>query len=102
MADIMEMMAHGQRNLEPTLAIILVLVNPGVKAYDRFTNERAPKFLVNPDPTKVGAWIRKIEKIFTIICCLEVDKVAFATLKLEGEVDHWWSMQKRAFSIVED
>ncbi|GMH05045.1 hypothetical protein Nepgr_006885 [Nepenthes gracilis] len=50
--------------------------------YDRFTNERVPEFLGEPDPLKADTWIQRLKKVFTVIKCPAEDMVLYATHKL--------------------
>ncbi|RVW78155.1 hypothetical protein CK203_049707 [Vitis vinifera] len=51
------------------------------------------------NPTKVEAWIMKIEKFFDVIDYSEEQKASYAAFMLDKEANHWWRMTKR---LLED
>ncbi|GMH17740.1 hypothetical protein Nepgr_019581 [Nepenthes gracilis] len=85
----------------PPPAIAPVPIPHERSVYDRFTNERIPEFLGNPDPLKAEVWIQRLKKVFAVIKCPAGDMVLYATHKLAGEAHHWWEMQKRIFNMPE-
>ena len=46
---------------------------------EQFWKIGPPSFLGNPDPTEAETWIMKMEKIFDVVGCTEVQKVSFAS-----------------------
>lgn len=44
----------------------------------------------------------KIEKIFEVIGCDEVQKVTLATFVLKGEAEYWWTATKDVLVVEED
>ena len=64
-------------------------------SFDDFKRLGPPYFSSTPNPTKVDAWILKIEKLFEVIDCSEEQKASYATFVLDKEVDHWWRIAKR-------
>ena len=68
-------------------------------SFDDFKKLGPPYFSGTSDPTKVEAWILKIEKFFDVIDCSEEQKASYATVMLDKEVDYWWRMTKR---LLED
>ena len=63
--------------------------------FDKFLKANLPD-LSNPnDAAAAEVWLKKIEKIFTILGCTNEQKVAFAEYKLQGAVENWWGMIKR-------
>ncbi|XP_057981294.1 uncharacterized protein LOC131166736 [Malania oleifera] len=43
---------------------------------------------------RVENWIWEIEKILAILCCIDEQKVLYATFKLIGEAERWWESVK--------
>ena len=58
-------------------------------SFDDFKKLGPPYFSGTSDPTKVEAWILKIEKFFDVIDCSEEQKTSYATFMLDKEADHW-------------
>ena len=48
----------------------------------------------NYDPVVLEEWVRKIEKIFTVVEVLEEKKVNIGTYYLTGEANIWWNTVK--------
>ena len=46
---------------------------------EQFRKMGLPSVLGNPDPTEAETWIMKMEKIFDVVGCTEVQKVSFAS-----------------------
>ena len=64
-------------------------------SFDDFKKLNPPYFSGTSDPTKVEAWILKIEKFFDVIDCSEEQKASYITFMLNKKVNHWWCMTKR-------
>ncbi|RVX02879.1 Retrovirus-related Pol polyprotein from transposon 17.6 [Vitis vinifera] len=68
-------------------------------SFDDFKKLSPPYFSGATDPTKVEAWILKMEKFFGVIDCSEEQKASYAAFMLDKEADHWWRMTRR---LLED
>ena len=66
-----------------------------VRSVEQFKKMGPTPFLGGHDPLMAEAWINKIEKIFAVMNCTDVQKVSLAVFMLEGEADHWWKMVQR-------
>ncbi|GMH06273.1 hypothetical protein Nepgr_008113 [Nepenthes gracilis] len=73
----------------PTPVTTTIPVHQEMSVYDRFTNERIPEFLGEPDPLKAETWIQRLKMVFAVIKCPAGDMVLYATHKLAGEAHHW-------------
>ncbi|GMH11572.1 hypothetical protein Nepgr_013413 [Nepenthes gracilis] len=90
------------RHMAPIPATEPAPAIPTPTTYDRFTVERAPDFLKKPDLVEADIWLKRMKKIFVVIRCTNQEKVTFAVYKLEGEVDSWWGMRKRALGVPDE
>ncbi|XP_057975279.1 uncharacterized protein LOC131162690 [Malania oleifera] len=46
------------------------------------------------NPIMAENWMQEIEKILSVLHCTNEQKVRYATFKLIGEVERWWSVVK--------
>lgn len=44
------------------------------------------------DPRKANEWLELVEKIFLVMRCTKVEKVALAAYNLTGEAQWWWTL----------
>ncbi|XP_057972683.1 uncharacterized protein LOC131160793 [Malania oleifera] len=58
---------------------------------EQFTKMKHPDFLGRVDPTIAENWVHEMEKIHTVLRCTNEQKVLYATFKLIGEAERWWS-----------
>ena len=66
-----------------------------VTTFEEFKKLGPPNFPGTADPVEVEAWLRQIEKYFTVLKCSEEQKVTFAAFMLIKEADHWWQSTQR-------
>ncbi|XP_057969489.1 uncharacterized protein LOC131158639 [Malania oleifera] len=59
---------------------------------EQFTNMNPLAFLGSTYPIMVENWIEEIEKIITILCCTDEQRILYATFILRGEAKLWWSI----------
>ena len=55
---------------------------------DRFQKNNPLSFVGGYDPNGSQKWLREIEKIFRVIACLDIQKVAYATHMLVDEAEY--------------
>ncbi|XP_074351306.1 uncharacterized protein LOC141690398 [Apium graveolens] len=61
---------------------------------DQFQAVKPPEFEGSTDHTKAWAWLKEIEKAFTLVK-FEVDqKTEFSSYFLKGEANYWWESNK--------
>ena len=70
-------------------------------SFDDFKRLRLPYFSGTLDPTKMEAWIIKIEIFFDAINCFDEQKASYGAFMLDKEADHWWCMTKRRLEAQE-
>ena len=63
--------------------------------FTEFRKANWPSFRGIFDPDKADEWIKAIEKVFSILDCIDRQKVAFATYMLEVDVEFWWNGVKQ-------
>ena len=66
-----------------------------VRRVEQFKKMGPTPFLGGHDPLMAKAWINKIEKIFAVMNCTDVQMVSLTVFMLEGEADHGWKMVQR-------
>lgn len=49
-------------------------------------------FSAGIDPIKANEWLESVEKIFLVMRCTKVEKVALAAYNLTGEAQRWWTL----------
>ncbi|GKV49055.1 hypothetical protein SLEP1_g55827 [Rubroshorea leprosula] len=64
----------------------------------QFQNMNPPSFKGVPDPDVAESWVKKLEKMFKLLKCTDVQKVELAVFTLEGEADNWWTAAQDGFS----
>ena len=47
------------------------------------------------NPFEAEAWVKKMEKLFTTMGCIDDRRVTFATFMLEGKAGVWWTEEQR-------
>ena len=62
---------------------------------DHFLRLAPPYFKGESGSNAVDFWISKVEKKFSIIDCLEDEKVKLATYLLQDHAEHWWQAMIR-------
>ncbi|XP_057975322.1 uncharacterized protein LOC131162734 [Malania oleifera] len=50
-----------------------------------------PTFSGGHDPTIVGDWVEKIERILEVLHCTNKQRVLYATFQLSREAGQWWT-----------
>ncbi|XP_057960665.1 uncharacterized protein LOC131152809 [Malania oleifera] len=58
---------------------------------EKFIKMNPPAFSGGTDPAVAENWVQEMEKIFAVLQCSEEQKVLFATYRLTGEAERWWS-----------
>ena len=66
--------------------------------FSEFRKMNPPSFKGAFNPDEADEWIKEIKKIYSVLACLETQKVAFATYMLKLDVEFWW---KGAKSLME-
>lgn len=64
--------------------------NAGVRMLETFLRNHPPTFKGRYDPDGAQKWLKKVERIFRVMQCSEVQKVRFGTHMLAEEADDWW------------
>jgi len=75
------------------LARLATKSNPH-RALEQFQKLNPPAFKGEADPIQAEEWLRRIEKILTVMECNENQKVSFTSFMFQGEAEHWWDMVK--------
>ena len=58
--------------------------------FSEFKRANPPSFKRTFNPDEVDEWIKEIEKIYSVLPCLETQKVAFTTYILKLDAKLWW------------
>ncbi|XP_057969346.1 uncharacterized protein LOC131158495 [Malania oleifera] len=61
---------------------------------EKFTKMNPPAFSRGADPTIAENWMQEIEKVLTVLHCINEQRVLYATYKFIGEVERWWVATK--------
>ncbi|XP_073049525.1 uncharacterized protein [Primulina eburnea] len=60
------------------------------RALERFLRFKPPKFEGKPDAHQAESWLKKINKIFSVLNYSEKQKVNFSTYLFEEAAHNWW------------
>ena len=63
--------------------------------FAEFRKANSPSFRGVFNPDKAKEWVKTMEKVFSILTCIDHQQVAFATYKLEVDAEFWWNGMKR-------
>ena len=66
------------------------LVVPHVPSFRDFKAVGPPEFYGTAEPIEAQAWIKEIEKAFSVVVVEEDQKTVFATYLLKGKANCWW------------
>ncbi|XP_057953993.1 uncharacterized protein LOC131148289 [Malania oleifera] len=61
---------------------------------EKFTKMNPSAFSGGADPTVAENWMQEMEKILTMLHCTDEQRVLYATYKLTGEVERWWTTSR--------
>ncbi|XP_028113512.1 uncharacterized protein LOC114311582 [Camellia sinensis] len=64
--------------------------NDIINMTQKFMKMKPPTFLGGIKPIKAETWLLKMEKLFEVFPCSEVQKVLLATYTLKDEAWRWW------------
>ncbi|XP_057972693.1 uncharacterized protein LOC131160830 [Malania oleifera] len=53
-----------------------------------------PAFLGGADPVVAKNWMQEIEKILMVLNCTNEHRVLYASYKLTGEAERWWTVMR--------
>jgi len=62
--------------------------------FKQFQSVKPPEFMGSTDPTKARAWLKEMEKAFSLVKVEEEQKTDFASYFLKGEANYWWESKK--------
>ncbi len=62
----------------------------GVRMLETFLMNHPPTFKGRYDPDGAQTWLKKVERIFRVMQCSDVQMVRFGTHMLAEEADDWW------------
>ncbi|XP_074323676.1 uncharacterized protein LOC141660584 [Apium graveolens] len=65
-----------------------------VVTFNQFQSVKPPEFKGTMDRTKARAWLKEIEKAFTLVKVEAYQKIDFARYFLKGEANYWWESKK--------
>ena len=61
-----------------------------VPIVEDFLRHKPAKFIGGATPDEADVWLRKCEKIFTVMNCADEQKLAFAVYLLNNVAEYWW------------
>ena len=64
-------------------------------SFEHFRKLGPPVFKGTTDPFEAEAWVKRMEKLFTTMGCIDDRRVTFATFMLEGKAGVWWTEEQR-------
>ncbi|GLT87336.1 hypothetical protein SLE2022_054240 [Rubroshorea leprosula] len=64
----------------------------------QFQNMNPPSFKGVPNLDVAESWVKKLEKMFKLLKCIDGQKVELAVFTLKGEADDWWTFAQDGFS----
>ena len=70
------------------------MTSPCYQGLSEFRKVTPPSFYRDYNLVLAEKWVMQLEKIFTVMRCMDFRKVVFATYMLEGEAEHWWKGAK--------
>jgi len=56
-----------------------------------FLRHKPTEFTSKASPDEADAWLRKCEKIFKMMNCIDEQKLLFATYLLNNDAGYWWT-----------
>ena len=59
--------------------------------FAEFKKANPPSFRGAFDPDKADEWVKAMEKIFSVLDCMDHQKVTFATYMLKAYAEFWWN-----------
>ena len=62
-----------------------------VPTVEDFLRHKPAEFTSKASPDEAEAWLDKCEKIFTVMSCVDEQKLLFATYLLNGDAEYWWA-----------
>ncbi|XP_074323592.1 uncharacterized protein LOC141660485 [Apium graveolens] len=80
-------MLHQQQLQNPPQVIPTI-------TFKQFQAVNPPEFEGSADPTKVGIWLKDIEKAFALVKVEEDQKTEFPCYFLKGEDNYWWESKR--------
>jgi len=89
-AEVIHRMVDAMQNpipAQPRVAIALVRVS----TVEDFLHHKPAKFTSGATPDEADAWLRKCEKIFGVMNCIDEQKLAFAMYLLNNDVECLWA-----------
>ncbi|XP_071694812.1 uncharacterized protein [Rutidosis leptorrhynchoides] len=78
---------NGQQNLPKTCS------------YKDFSNCKPPSYKGTEGPVELTRWFEKLESIFWMCNCTDVDRVKFATGSLSGGALTWWTAYSQTVGL---
>ena len=70
--------------------------------FARFRKVNPPTFNGDVSPEKAEHWIRHIKRLLeTMDIQQDQDRIALATIQMEGGAEHWWSMVRDSRPVAE-
>ncbi|XP_057958467.1 uncharacterized protein LOC131151232 [Malania oleifera] len=57
---------------------------------EQLTRMNPPAFSGSADPINAKNLVQEIDKVLAVLCCIDEQKVLYATFKLTGETKRWW------------
>ena len=76
------------------------MANPYYQGLSEFRKATPPSFHGDYNPILAKKWVMQLEKIFTVIGCVDFQKVLFATYMLVEEVEHRWRGAKSLLEFI--
>jgi hypothetical protein len=64
---------------------------PVPTTYSDFTATHRPLFTEAGEPLEADRWLRVMESMFGLLCCIEVQKSLFTVQQLHGDASAWWA-----------
>ncbi|CAA0830057.1 Unknown protein, partial [Striga hermonthica] len=61
------------------------------RTIERFQNMRPPTFSGVEGPTALTEWLRKLERIFTVLRCSDAQRIECTKYQMEGDAADWWT-----------
>ncbi|XP_061360561.1 uncharacterized protein LOC133304529, partial [Gastrolobium bilobum] len=64
-----------------------------------FRKHKPPAFQGSRDPKVVITWLMRMEKIFQVMRCQDLQRLLYSVYMLEGDAYDWWYNASRPFTI---
>lgn len=85
----------GQKAQVASVDAVKSLTMDNDTIFDRFLKTNPPSFVGTDKLQDVEIWLLQMKKIFDVLGCSKIQKVALLAYKLQGGAEYWWRLAKQ-------